>query len=419
MAKERRELLYFADGPESHTIEAYESKGGYTALRKALLEMDPDDIIEEIKRSGLKGRGGAAFPTGRKWSFIPKDHPGPKYVVDNADEGEPGTFKDRELLYKTPHLVLEGMILAGRAIGAREGYMYLRYEYLWIFPRIKRAIQEAYRRGYLGKNILKSGFDFDIYVYLGAGAYIAGYAVSTLESLEGKRPYPRLKPPRTSQVGLYGSPTAVNNVETHANVPLIISKGADWYSQMGTPESRGTRLFSISGAVERPGVYEFELGSLTLREFIYEVAGVPKGTEILGVFPGGLSSEILTPDELDVPMTHEGLKRVGSTLGSGAVIVLDRSTSALKILRRSIEFFSYESCGKCTPCRDGGNWMTRVLASAERRGYLTAEDVSLLKEITGMMRGKSFCPLGDSVEMVARVFLNKYKDELTQKPVAV
>jgi len=418
MAKEYRLLLSYTEREDSHTIEAYESLGGYQGLRKAL-EMDPDEIIEEVMKSGLKGRGGAAFPTGKKWSFIPKDHPGPKYVVDNADEGEPGTFKDRELLYRAPHLVLEGMIIAGRAIGAREGYMYLRYEYLWIFPRIKQAIREAYQKGYLGKNILGSGFDFDVYVYLGAGAYIAGYAVSTLESLEGKRALPRLKPPRTSQVGLYGKPTAVNNVETHATVPIIVSKGADWYAQLGTPESRGTRLFSISGAVKRPGVYEFELGSLTLREFIYDVAGVDEGTELLGVFPGGLSSEILTPDELDVPMTHEDLARVGSTLGSGAIIVLDRSQKALSILRRSIEFFSYESCGKCTPCRDGTNWMTRILVQAEKRGYATAEDIALLREITRMMRGRNFCPLGDSAEFVARTFLDKYGDELVQKPVAV
>ncbi len=418
MAKEYRLLLSFTDKEESHTLEAYESLGGYRGLRKALLEMTPQEIIDEVKKSGLKGRGGAAFPTGKKWDYVPKDHPGPKYVVDNADEGEPGTFKDRELLFKAPHLVLEGMVIAGKAIGAREGYIYLRYEYLWLFDRVKNAIKEAYSKGYLGKNILGSGFDFDVYVYLGAGAYIAGYATALLESLEGKRAIPRIKPPRTSRVGLYGKPTAVNNTETHATVPVIISKGADWYSRLGTPESRGTRLFAISGAVERPGVYEFEMGSLTLREFIYEVAGVPNGTEILGVFPGGLSSEILTPDELDVPMTHEDLERVGSTLGSGAVIVVDRSVSALKLLRRSLEFFAYESCGKCTPCRDGTNWMTRVLVQAEKRGYATREDVNLLKEISRMIRGKNFCPLGDSAEYVARSILEKYEDELLRKPVA-
>jgi len=413
MAKEHRLLLQFTDVENSHTLEAYLSLGGYSALEKALLEMGPQDIIEEVKKSKLRGRGGAGFPTGLKWDFVPKDHPGPKYIVCNADEGEPGTFKDREILYKAPHLLIEGMIIAGKAIGANKGYIYLRYEYLWLFRRLKDAIKEAYKAGYLGKNILGSGFNFDLYVYLGAGAYICGEETALLESLEGKRGIPRLKPPYPAQAGLYGKPTVVNNVETLANVPIIINKGGDWYASLGTKESTGTRLFSVSGPVKRPGVYEFELGSLTLRELIFEVCGgLKEGYELLGVIPGGISAPVLTPDELDIPITMEDIAKAGSMLGSGAVIVLDKSARLISIMRRTSEFFAYESCGKCTPCRDGTNWMTRILVQAEKKGRLEDGDIDLLNRVIEDIKGKCFCPLGESAQMALEAFLKKFSSAI-------
>ncbi len=409
MAKEYRLLLSYTDVENSHTLQAYLSLGGYSAIKKALFDMSSQDIIEEVKKSKLRGRGGAGFPTGLKWDFVPKDHPGPKYVVCNADEGEPGTFKDREILYKAPHLLIEGMIIAGKAIGANKGYIYLRYEYIWLFQRLKDAIKEAYKAGYLGKNILGSGFDFDLYVYLGAGAYICGEETALLESLEGKRGIPRLKPPYPAQAGLYGKPTVVNNVETLANIPIIVNKGGDWYASLGTKESTGTRLFAVSGPIKKPGVYEFELGSLTLRELIFDVCGgLKEGNELLGVIPGGISAPVLTPDELDVPLTMEDIAKAGSMLGSGAVIVLDKSVSLISLMRRTAEFFAYESCGKCTPCRDGTNWMTRILVSAEKKGRLDDEDLNLLEGVIEDIKGKCFCPLGESAQMAVEAFLKKY-----------
>ncbi len=409
MPKEYRLLLSYTDVKNSHMLESYKSLGGYGALKKALFDMSPQDIIEEVKRSKLRGRGGAGFPTGLKWDFVPKDHPGPKYVVCNADEGEPGTFKDREILYKAPHLLIEGMIIAGKAIGASKGFIYLRYEYLWIFRRLKDAIKEAYKNGFLGENILNSGFDFDLYVYLGAGAYICGEETALLDSLEGKRGLPRLKPPYPAQSGLYGKPTVVNNVETLATVPIIIDKGGDWYSSLGTKESTGTRLFAVSGPVKRPGVYEFELGSLTLGELIFDFCGgLKEGHEFLGVIPGGISAPVLKEDELDTPLTMEDIARKGSMLGSGAIIVLDKSTKLISLVRRVSEFFAFESCGKCTPCRDGTAWMTRVLSDVEKRGKITEEDINLLNDIVFEIRGKCFCALGEAAQMSVGAFVNKY-----------
>ncbi len=409
MAKEYRLLLSYTDVENSHTLQTYVSLGGYSALRKALFEMSSQDIIEEVKRSKLRGRGGAGFPTGLKWDFVPKDHPGPKYVVCNADEGEPGTFKDREILYKAPHLLIEGMVIAGKAIGANKGYIYLRYEYIWLFQRLKEAIKEAYMAGYLGKNVLGSGFDFDLYVFLGAGAYICGEETALLESLEGKRGIPRLKPPYPAQAGLYGKPTVVNNVETLATVPIIISRGGDWYASLGTAESTGTRLFAVSGPVKKPGVYEFELGSLTLRELIFDVCGgLKEGHKLLGVIPGGISAPVLTPEELDVPLTMEDLARMGSMLGSGAVIVLDKKVNLISLIRRASEFFAFESCGKCTPCRDGTNWMTRILVQAEKKGKLEDGDIDLLNSVIEDIKGKCFCPLGESAQMTLEAFLKKF-----------
>lgn len=412
MPKEYRLLLSYADVKDSHSIDTYISLGGYESLKKALFEMSPQDIIEEVKKSKLRGRGGAGFPTGLKWDFVPKDHPGPKYIVCNADEGEPGTFKDREILYKAPHLLIEGMIIAGRAIGANEGYIYLRYEYIWIFQRLKNAIKEAYKRGFLGKNILGSGFDFDLYVYLGAGAYICGEETALLDSLEGKRGLPRLKPPYPAQSGLYGKPTVVNNVETLATVPIIINKGGEWYSSLGTEQSTGTRLLAVSGAIKKPGVYEFELGSLTLRELIEYCGGMKEGSKLLGVIPGGISAPILKEEDLDTPITMEDIAKKGSMLGSGAIIVLDRSVKTLSLIRRTSEFFAFESCGKCTPCRDGTAWMTRILVDAEKRGFITEEDVDMINSIVNEIRGKCFCALGEAAQMSVGAFVNKYKEEL-------
>ncbi len=417
MPKEYRLLLSYTDAKDSHAIDTYISLGGYESLRKALFDMSPQDIIEEVKKSKLRGRGGAGFPTGLKWDFVPKDHPGPKYVVCNADEGEPGTFKDREILYKAPHLLIEGMIIAGKAIGANEGYIYLRYEYIWIFQRLKDAIKEAYNKGFLGKNILGSGFDFDLYVYLGAGAYICGEETALLDSLEGKRGLPRLKPPYPAQFGLYGKPTVVNNVETLATVPIIINKGGEWYSSLGTEESTGTRLLAVSGAIKKPGVYEFELGSITLRELIEYCGGMKEGSEFLGVIPGGISAPILKEEDLDTPITMEDIAKKGSMLGSGAIMVLDRSVKILSLIRRTSEFFAFESCGKCTPCRDGTAWMTRILVDVEKRGFMTEEDVDMINSIVNEIKGKCFCALGEAAQMSVGAFVNKYKDELITNKV--
>ncbi len=409
--RDYRPLLLRNQGNEkARHLDHYLAHGGYTALKKALFEMTPKDVIQEVMASNLRGRGGAGFPTGLKWSFVPKDTDQPKYVVVNADEGEPGTFKDRDILRFDPHLMIEGALIAAYAIGARETYIYIRAEYYAEYRILLEEIEAAYKKNLLGHSILGSNFDHDMYVFLGAGAYICGEETALLESLEGKQGQPRLRPPYPATYGLYGHPTVVNNVETLANVPFIIEKGARWYTQFGTEKSTGPKIFSISGAVQKPGNYEFPLGSLTLGELIYEVAqGGPPGRKIIGAFPGGISAPVLTPEEFDTPLDFESLAAKKTMLGSGAVMVMDDSFSPVTYARRMVQFFSHESCGKCTPCREGVPWLLKIMRKIEA-GKGTQHDLHLLHNVADGIEGTTFCPLGHSAAVVLKSFLDKFPE---------
>jgi len=370
-----------------------EAHGAYTAFPKAY-EMRRVDVIDEVKRSGLRGRGGAGFPTGMKWGFAAMDPKLPKYLICNADEGEPGTFKDRFILENDPHLLIEGMIIAGYAIGAVRGYIYLRGEYPGAALVLERAIGQAYERGYLGKNILGKGVAFELSIHRGAGAYICGEETSLIESLEGKRGQPRLRPPFPANAGAWGKPTVVNNVETLANVPYVLLLGADAYSHIGVETSPGTKIFCVSGAVNRPGGYELPLGT-PLREIIYTHAeGIRGGRQLKAVIPGGASTPMLAAEQVDVGMDFNSLLNAGSMLGSGAIIVMDESTCMVHAAGVLIRFFAHESCGKCTPCREGTGWLSKVyrrlLSGGGRPG-----DIELLESICGKIKGKCFCPLGE------------------------
>lgn len=402
-------LLRNIEDSRSAQIACYEEHGGYSGLRKAL-DMEPRGIIEEVKKSGLRGRGGAGFPTAMKWSFAAADPNRPKYLICNADEGEPGTFKDRELIHKNPHLLIEGMAITALAFGAETGYVYLRAEYPAAKAVLEKAITEALEKGYLGQDIMNSGRNFHIVVHQGAGAYICGEETALIESLEGKRGHPRVKPPFAVNKGYLSMPTVVNNVETLANVPVIFEIGAEAYSKIGTPGSPGPKLFSISGHVERPGVYEFPMGT-TLRELIYEHAGgIRGGRELKAVIPGGLSTPVLTPDKIDCPMDFVSMPEYGSMLGSGAVIVFDQGVCMVRTAMRTAQFFEHESCGKCTPCREGTGWIKAVLARIEG-GRGEHEDIDLLLDISGNIGGKCFCPLGDGAAMTVTNYINNFRDE--------
>jgi NADH-quinone oxidoreductase subunit F len=387
------------------SLNEYIEKGGYGALEKALKELTPQDVIKEVKNSGLRGRGGAGFPTGLKWDFVPKEKM-KKYLVVNADEGEPGTFKDREIMERNPHLLLEGTAIASYAIGADEAFIYLRWEYPHILDILKKAIEEAGKEGFIGNKIMGTDFSLKIHIFRGAGAYICGEETALIESIEGKRGFPRKRPPFPVTYGILGRPTVVNNVETLSNIPFIITNGAKEFRKFGTEESPGTKLFSVSGSVKKPGVYEFPLGSLTMRELIFDhCGGLKEGTSLLGVIPGGISTPILLPDELDVKLDYESLREVGSMLGSGGVIVLDDSIPIFKIAERIIRFFFHESCGKCTPCREGNYWMYKILRNSKK-------ELRLLKEIASNIQGKCFCPLGDSSALTIKTLVEKYSDFL-------
>ncbi len=418
MISENRILLQFTEGENPQSYDAYVAKGGYKAVRKALLEIkDQKAIIEEVKNSGLRGRGGAGFPTGVKWGFVPDDGQ-EHYFVVNADEGEPGTFKDREILEKAPHLLIEGIIIGAYAIKANEAFIYLRAEYRDAFRILKRAIEEAYEHGLLGENILGTGYTLHLHLYPGAGAYICGEETALLNSLEGKRGHPRLKPPFPAQKGLYGKPTIVNNVETVANVPLIIEKGADWYRSMGTEQSPGTKIFTISGAVKKPLVAEFELGKVTFRQLIEYAGGLRDGSNLVAVVPGGLSAPVLVGDELDTPASYEDVARVGSMLGSAAVIVIDDRYPLIQIVRRSVQFFAFESCGWCTPCREGLPWATRILRKIEL-GYGEPSDIDKLYSIADYIKGKTFCPLGEGAQWMLRKYLDVFGEKLLESAAHV
>ena len=399
-------------------IDIYMARGGYQAVRKALLEFKPQEIIEMVKKSGLRGRGGAGFPTGLKWDFMPKDPNVTKYLCINFDEGETGTFKDRYLVEEDPHQVLEGAIIAAYAVGARKAYMYTRGEFPLGMKRWIKAVAEAYGRGFLGENILGTDFSLDVYVHRGAGAYICGEETALMESLEGKRGEPRVKPPFPTQVGLFGQPTLINNVETLACVPHIVLRGPEWFASIGTEQSKGPKIFCVSGHVKRPGNYELPMGT-PLREIIYgHAGGIRDGRKLKAVIPGGASTPMLTPEQLDVPMAFETLPKVGSMLGTGAVIVMDENTCIVNAVLHLARFFAHESCGKCTLCRVGTSTMLRILERIEA-GEGRDGDIDLLLDICETMYGKTFCPLGDAatnpVTSSIKYFREEYEYHIEEK----
>jgi NADH-quinone oxidoreductase subunit F len=395
---------------DSTKIDVYLQTGGYQALDKALKQMTPDTIIDEVKKSSLRGRGGAGFPTGLKWSFVPKDSPKPKYIICNADESEPGSCKDRPLMELDPHQLIEGTIIAGRAINAHHGFIYIRGEYRYVLDIVDGAIAEAYSRGYLGKNILGSGFDFELVAHTGAGAYECGEESALMESLEGKRGYPRIKPPFPAVVGLYGCPTVINNVESLSSVPSIILEGGDAYAKRGTPKNGGTRLLCISGHVNKPGIYEIPLG-MNMRKFIDEVAGgVPGGKKVKAVIPGGSSCPLLTGDEIDIAMDYDTLAKAGSMLGSGGMVVYDEDTCMVDLARRIMHFYAHESCGWCIPCREGTTWLRKMLERFHA-GYGRPEDITTIGELSKNMLGRTFCALGDAAAMPTISIVEKFRSE--------
>jgi len=397
---------------EARPLSYYLSKmNGYTALKKAFA-MTPDAIIDEVKKSNLRGRGGAGFPTGMKWGFIPKKSDKPKYVVCNADESEPGTFKDRDLMRYTPHVLLEGMVISGYAIGSHIGYIYIRGEYTREAKLLQTAIDEAYAKGYLGKNIQGSGFDFDLTVHRGAGAYICGEETGLLNSLEGKRGEPRVKPPFPAIAGAFGGPTIVNNVETLADVPFIINQGGEWFSRLGKVEkSGGTRLISLSGHVKKPGVYEIEAGSMTVRQIVYDLGGGILGDKKLkAVIPGGSSAPVLTADEIDVIYDIEPLMKIGTMMGSAALMVVSEDYCLVKLITRITKFYAHESCGQCTPCREGCKWMEDVLHRIEH-GHGREQDLALLLDIADNINGKTLCALGDAAAGPVMSFVKKFRPD--------
>ncbi len=398
------------DTPNLRQLAVYEANGGYAAVRKALKDIKPDELIEMVKQSGLRGRGGAGFPTGMKWSFVPKVSAEPKYVVVNADESEPGTFKDRELMEKNPHQLLEGIILAAWAIGSHKSFIYIRGEFAHIAKILEAAALEAEARGYLGKNIFGSGFDLDLVIHRGAGAYICGEETALLDSLEGFRGQPRLKPPFPAVKGLYGGPTIVNNVETLSFVPFIVNEGPAAFRKFGTEKSPGTKIFSVSGPVKKPGNYELPLGT-PLRKLLEEICGgMLGGHELLAVIPGGSSVPVWNKDYLDVPLDFESVAAKGSLLGSGGVIVMSSKTSMVAATLNLTRFYRHESCGKCTPCREGTYWMEKVLGRIHR-GLGMPGDLELLLDLCSTLEGRSFCALGDAAAMPVRSSILMFRDE--------
>ena len=402
-------LTKYVREPNSFTLDFYLQHEGYEGLKKALA-MSPDQVIEVVKASGLRGRGGAGFPTGMKWQFVDKKSPNPKYIACNADESEPGTFKDHVIMERNPHLLLEGCAIASYAIGAKVAYIYIRGEFFHVQQVLERAIDEAYARGLLGRNILGSGVDCDVYVHRGAGSYEAGEETALLESLEGKRAQPRNKPPFPAVVGLYNCPTAVNNVETLANVPLIVKKGAEWYAALGPEKNGGPKLYCVSGHVRRPGVYEASM-NITLRELIEgHAGGVREGRTLKAVIPGGSSVPMLLPDQLDTQASFDGVQKAGSLLGSAGLIVLDDTTCMVWLAENLLHFYRHESCGKCTPCREGTDWLYKILAKIER-GEGEMRDLDLLSSISGNIAGKTLCAFGDAAVTPVLTTLKHFRAE--------
>ena len=399
------------DQPDSFTIEGYHRNGGYQALRKALT-MDPDAIIQAVKDSGLRGRGGAGFPTGMKWGFIPQNDGKPHYLVVNADESEPGTCKDIPLMMANPHVLVEGAIISSYAIRANHAFIYVRGEVLHVIRRLQQAVREAYEAGYLGKNILGSGFDLELVVHCGAGAYICGEETALLDSLEGYRGQPRLKPPFPAVAGLYASPTVINNVESISSVPSIVLNGPGWFASMGTEKSKGFGIFSLSGHVKRPGQYEAPLG-ITLRELLEMAGGIREGHRLKFWTPGGSSTPIFTEEHIDVPLDFESVGKAGSMLGTRALQIFDETTCVVRAAMRWIEFYAHESCGKCTPCREGTYWLKQVLQRLER-GQGTEEDLATITDIADNILGRSFCALGDGATSIVHSSVKYFRGEYIQ-----
>ena len=394
------------------TLENYRKVGGYEALQKIVDEkLTPEQVIEEVKTSGLRGRGGAGFPTGLKWSFMPRNAPGQKYIVCNSDESEPGTCKDRDILRFNPHALVEGMIIAGYCIGATVGYNYMRGEFMdEPYKRFDQAVKEAYEAGYLGRNILGSGIDFDLHPTLGAGAYICGEETALLESLEGKKGQPRFKPPFPANFGLYGRPTTINNTESLASVPSIVRNGGQWFADLGIPNNGGVKLFSMSGHLNNPGNFEINMGT-PFKDLLALAGGVRDGRKLKAVIPGGSSVPVLPGDVMmECTMDYDSIAKAGSMLGSGAVIVMDETTDMVKALRRISRFYYSESCGQCTPCREGTGWLYRVLTRlVEGKGR--PEDIELLERVSHQIEGRTICALGDAAAMPVWSFIKHFRPE--------
>jgi NADH-quinone oxidoreductase subunit F len=397
-----------------HHLDVYEKHGGYATLRKAL-GMKPEEVTEEVKKSGLRGRGGACFPTGLKWSFMPKETTKTKYLCVNGDEAEPGTFKDRQIFEFNPHLLIEGTLISAYAMGASVCYVYIRGEYARWASLLQKAIDDAYAAGYVGKNILGTSFGTEIYIHRGAGAYICGEESALMTSIEGDRGYPRVKPPFPAQFGLWGCPTTINNVETIANVPIIIRNGGEWYSRIGAPKHPGPLLYGLSGHVNRPGVYELPTGVL-LTDLIYKyAAGVPGDRKIKAIIPGGSSTPVLRGDEIDgLKMDAESLKAAGSAIGTAGVIVMDEDTDLVKVLLRITKFYYHESCGQCTPCREGTGWMWKILKRIDN-GDGTPADLDMLVEVADNIEGNTICALGDAAAWPVQSFVKLFRDEFERK----
>ncbi|WP_062313883.1 NADH-quinone oxidoreductase subunit NuoF [Demequina rhizosphaerae] len=400
---------------QSWSLDTYTDAGGYAPLKKAL-GMEPGDLIQAVKDSGLRGRGGAGFPTGMKWGFLPPDDGGPRYLVVNADESEPGTCKDIPTMMSAPHALIEGVIITSFAIGCNHAFIYLRGEVVHVYRRLLQAVREAYEAGHLGKDIHGSGFDLDVTVHAGAGAYICGEETALLDSLEGRRGQPRLKPPFPAVAGLYARPTVVNNVESVASVPAIVDKGVEWFTAMGTERSKGMGLFSLSGHVTRPGQYEAPLG-ITLRELLELAGGIREGHELKFWTPGGSSTPIFTQDHLDTPLDYESVGAAGSMLGTRALQLFDDTTCVVRAVTRWTEFYKHESCGKCTPCREGTYWLTQILKRIEA-GRGTEADIQQLLDTCDSIAGRSFCALGDgatsSIISSVKLFREEYEAHVEQ-----
>ena len=399
------------DEADSYKIAGYMRHGGYTAFKKAFTT-GPDEIISMVKDSGLRGRGGAGFPTGLKWSFVPQGDGKPHYLVINADESEPGACKDIPLMMANPHSLIEGVIIASYAMRANHAFIYIRGEVPHVFRRVNAAIREAYAAGYLGKNIMGSGFDLEVVLHAGAGAYICGEETALLDSLEGRRGQPRLKPPFPAVAGLYASPSCVNNAETIANIPYIVNNGVGWFKSFGTEKSPGFKLFAVSGHVNRPGIYEAPLG-ITMRELLEHAGGVRDGHKVKFWLPGGSSVPMLTPDLLDTPLTYEDIAAAGSMLGTGTPMIFDETTSVVRAVTGWLAFYKHESCGKCTPCREGTWWLSDVLHRFEA-GHGTESDLDKLIDICSQIAGRSFCALGDAAATPFPAALKYFRDEFIQ-----